>query len=102
MGHPCSYFLGISFSKICGFNREFETKSFCGGKSIIRRSSVTAIYQNKPLSPVSFFDCRNGLLFKNMYFSYYFLWLMTYERSDHESLEMIFLSLLGCFVVFRF
>ena len=54
MGHPCGYFLGICFSKICSFNREFKTNSFCGGKSIIRSSSVAAIYQNEPLSPVSF------------------------------------------------
>ena len=62
MGHPCGYFLGTSFSKICNFNREFKTKSFRGRISIICRSSVAAIYQNKPLSPVSFFNCRNGLL----------------------------------------
>ena len=62
MGNPCGYFLRTSFSKICSFNRKFKTKCFCGGKSIIRRSFVAAIYQNKPLSPVSFFNCRNGLL----------------------------------------
>ena len=62
MGHPCGYFLGTSFSKICNFNREFKTKSFRGRISITCRSSVAAIYQNKPLSPVSFFNCRNGLL----------------------------------------
>ena len=62
MGHSCGYFLGTSFSKICNFNREFKTKSFRGRISIICRSSVAAIYQNKPLSPVSFFNCRNGLL----------------------------------------
>ena len=56
MGHPCDYFSGTSFSKICVFNHEFKTKSFCGEKSIIRRSFVAAIYQNKPLSPVSFFN----------------------------------------------
>ena len=62
MGRPCGYFLGTSFSKICNFNREFKTESFRGRMSIICRSSVAAIYQNKPLSPVSLFNCRNGLL----------------------------------------
>ena len=66
MGHPCGYFLGTSFSKICNFNREFKTKSFRGRISIICRSSVAAIYQNKPLSPVSFFNCRNGLFAVNL------------------------------------
>ena len=65
MGHPCGYFLGTSFSKICNFNREFKTKSFRGRISIICRSSVAAIYQNKPLSPVSFFSCPTGLLLKS-------------------------------------
>ena len=55
-----------SFSKICNFNREFKTKSFRGRISIICRSSVAAIYQNKPLSPVSFFNCRNGLLLPSL------------------------------------
>ena len=65
MGHPCGYFFGTSFSKICNFNREFKAKSFRGRVSIICRSSVAAIYQNKPLSPVSFFNCRNGLAISN-------------------------------------
>ena len=64
MEHPCCYFLGTSFSKIFNFNREFKTKSFRKRISIICRSSVAAIYQNKPLSPVSFFNCRNGLFRK--------------------------------------
>ena len=54
-------FLGTSFYKDSYFNQEFKTASFCGRKSIICRSSVAAIYQNKPLSPVSFFNCRDGL-----------------------------------------
>ena len=62
MGHPCGYFLGTSFSKMCNFNHEFKTKSFCGRKSTIRRSSLAAIYQNKPLSPVSIRNYRNDLL----------------------------------------
>ena len=68
MGHPGGYFLGTSFSKICNFNREFKTKSFRGQISIICRSSVAAIYQNKPLSPVSFFNCRNGLFSKRSFY----------------------------------
>ena len=45
------------------FYHEFQTKRFYVGKSIIRRSSMAAIfYQNKPLSPVSLFNYRDGLL----------------------------------------
>ena len=55
MGHPCGYFLGASFSKICSFTTvNLNVKVFCEGKSSISRSFVAAIYQNKPLSPVSF------------------------------------------------
>ena len=65
MAHLCGYFLGASFSKICSFTTmNLNVNVFCGGKSSkasISRSFVAAIYQNKPLSPVSFFNCRNGL-----------------------------------------
>ena len=67
MGHSCGYILGTSFSEICNFSLEFKTKSFRGRISIICRSSVAAIYQNKPLSPVSFFNCRNGLLLLSLF-----------------------------------
>ena len=79
MGRPCGYFLGTSFSKICNFNREFKAKSFRGRISIIYRSSVAAIYQNKPLSPVSFFNCRNGLLGRYAHFERF------YEVSKKEN-----------------
>ena len=61
------FFLG--FSEICNFSREFKTKSFRGRISIICRSSVAAIYQNKPLSLVSFFNCRNGLFSLTLFVS---------------------------------
>ena len=52
MGHPCDYFLGTSFSKICVFNREFKTKSFCGEKSIVEASWQPFTRTNRsPQSP---------------------------------------------------
>ena len=45
MGHPCGYFLGTSFSKICNFNREFKTKSFRGRILDGYLSFVEALWQ---------------------------------------------------------
>ena len=87
----CGYFLGTSSSKICNFNHEFQAKSFCGGNFIIRRSFMAAIYHNKPLSPVSFFNCRNGLFGKLSPFSEAskMKWLVILRISEIAKLQMM-------------
>ena len=70
MGSPCSYLFGTCFSKICNFYHEAKSKSSCERKFIIHRSSVEAIYQSQPLSPIPIlFYCRNGLLYFHCPFS---------------------------------
>ena len=63
MVNHCGYFSETSFSNICSFNHEFKTKRVVEGNLSFVEALKAAIYQSKPLSPVSFFNRRNGLFY---------------------------------------